>query len=113
MPLLFSYGTLQQRDVQLATFGRLLDGEPDELVGFALTFRSVDDAAFVRASGRRDHAVVTFTGGDESRVPGTIYAVSEDELARADAYEPAGWARVHAPLASGREAWVYADARGA
>jgi hypothetical protein len=35
MPLLFSYGTLQQKDGQIATFGRLLAGEPDELGGFA------------------------------------------------------------------------------
>jgi hypothetical protein len=34
MPLLFSYGTLQQEDLQLATFGRLLQGQSDELVGF-------------------------------------------------------------------------------
>ena len=32
MPLLFSYGTLQQKNVQLATFGRLLQGQ---LLGFA------------------------------------------------------------------------------
>jgi hypothetical protein len=37
MPLLFSYGTLQQEDVQWSTFGRLLEGEPDELPGFALS----------------------------------------------------------------------------
>jgi hypothetical protein len=29
MPLLFSYGTLQQENVQLATFGRLLYGQKD------------------------------------------------------------------------------------
>jgi hypothetical protein len=33
MPLLFSYGTLQQRDVQMETFGRHLGGESDELEG--------------------------------------------------------------------------------
>lgn len=36
MPSLFSYGTLRQSDVQLATFGRLLDGTPDTLVGYRL-----------------------------------------------------------------------------
>ena len=29
MPLVFSYGTLQQEDVQLATFGRLLHGQKE------------------------------------------------------------------------------------
>ncbi len=33
------------------------------------------------------------------------------ELAMADAYKPAGYKRIAARLASGREAWVYADAR--
>jgi hypothetical protein len=30
---LFSYGTLRQEEVQLATFGRRLAGRPDALVG--------------------------------------------------------------------------------
>ncbi len=36
MPRLFSYGSLQQPAVQLATFGRLLAGSRDALVGFEL-----------------------------------------------------------------------------
>jgi hypothetical protein len=35
MPLLFSYGALREAPTQMAIFGRLLEGEPDELVGFA------------------------------------------------------------------------------
>lgn len=31
MPLLFSYGNLQQGDIQLATYGRRLDGHRDAL----------------------------------------------------------------------------------
>ena len=77
MPLLFSYGTLQQEAVQLATFGRLLRGSPDELVGFEEGVREVTDA----------------------------------ELADADRYEPEGWTRMAAPLASGRQAWVFGEAR--
>jgi len=37
MPLLFSYGTLQQHEVQRATFSRLLTGRADELVGYTQT----------------------------------------------------------------------------
>jgi hypothetical protein len=62
MPRLFSYGTLQQDTVQMSTFGRLLQGQADE-------------------------------------------------LAVADQYEPAPYTRITALLASGRRAWVYADAR--
>jgi hypothetical protein len=37
-----------------------------------------------------------------------VFEVSEDELARADEYEPAGYNRVSTTLASGKQAWVYA-----
>ena len=52
-----------------------------------------------------------FTGRTDSRVSGTVFEISDDELASADRYEPAGYKRVSATLASGRQAWVYADAR--
>jgi len=110
MPLLFSYGTLQREDVQRATFGRLLRGRPDELVGFARSTTHVADPAFVAASGKADHAIVRHTGRAEDRVRGTVFEVSDAELARADAYEPAGYVRVRASLASGAETWVYAAA---
>jgi len=111
MPLLFSYGTLQKPDVQQSTFGRLLDAAPDALVGFEQTLFTVTDPDFVAASGKADHAIVRFTGRNESRVPGTVLDVTEEELMLADSYEPAGYTRVAVTLASGKEAWVYADAR--
>jgi hypothetical protein len=40
-----------------------------------------------------------------------VFELSDAELASADAYEPAGYTRISATLASGRRAWVYADAR--
>lgn len=110
MPLLFSYGTLQQEAVQLSTFGRALQGWPDVLVGFELATVTIQDPAFVAASGKTEHAIVTFTGHDQSRVRGTVFKVTDNELARADVYEPAGYERVLARLASGQEAWVYARA---
>ena len=111
MPLLFSYGTLQQPTVQLSTFGRLLHGQPDELVGFEQSLLKIEDPDFVATSGKAHHAIVKFNGRDDSRVSGIVFEVSEEELASADAYEPAGYKRVSARLASGKQAWVYADAR--
>ena len=108
MPLLFSYGTLQQEAVQLATFGRRLVGQPDELVGFEQSVFRIEDPEFVATSGKADHAIVRFTGHRESRVKGTVFEVTERELVQADAYEPDGYQRIPAPLASGRQAWVYA-----
>lgn len=111
MPLLFSYGTLQQPAVQRSTFGRLLDGQPDELIGFEQSVFKIDDPEFVAASGKAHHAIVRVTGSSDSRVSGTVFEVTDAELAKADQYEPAGYERISTTLASGRQAWVYAEAR--
>jgi gamma-glutamylcyclotransferase (GGCT)/AIG2-like uncharacterized protein YtfP len=111
MPLLFSYGTLQQATVQMSTFGRLLEGRPDELIGFEQSVFRVEDPQFVAESGKADHAMAIFTGRSESRVRGTVFEVMEQELARADLYEPAGYGRISVTLASGRQAWVYVASR--
>jgi gamma-glutamylcyclotransferase (GGCT)/AIG2-like uncharacterized protein YtfP len=114
MPLLFSYGTLQREDVQLSTFGRLLQGQRDELVGFEQSFVRIEDTQVVATSGRTHHANVTFNGRNESRVSGTLFEITDAELAAADQYEEvAAYKRVAAMLASGKLAWVYVHARSA
>jgi gamma-glutamylcyclotransferase (GGCT)/AIG2-like uncharacterized protein YtfP len=111
MPFLFSYGTLQQESVQLATFGRLLLGSTDELRGYAPTLVKIDDAGVVATSGRTHHANAAFTGDHQSRVGGTVFEITDSELLSADEYErQASYARVWVTLASGRQAWVYVHA---
>jgi hypothetical protein len=110
MPLLFSYGTLHDEAVQVSTFGRRLRGHADELVGFEQSSVRIEDPEFVAASGKSDHAIVRFNGRNESRVSGMAFEVSDEELAKADRYEPAGYKRISTTLASGKEAWVYAAA---
>lgn len=109
--LLFSYGTLQQRDVQLATFGRVLHGNADQLVGFHESMVKIEDPQVVKTSGKSHHPIVKQTGKEEDRVAGTVFEVTDDELAHADKYEVADYKRVSASLSSGRMAWVYVDAR--
>jgi hypothetical protein len=110
MPLLFSYGTLQQDNVQVATFGRLLAGTPDELVGFEQTLHAIQDAEVVRTSGKTHHPMATHTGRQDARVPGMVFEVTNAELAQADRYEVKEYTRVNALLQSGRHAWVYVSA---
>jgi predicted small integral membrane protein len=111
MPLLFSYGTLQQEDVQLSTFGRRLRGRRDELPGFVQSRVPIRDAKLATASGRTHNANVTFNGRAESRVSGTVLEITDAELAAADRYEEqAAYARIAVTLASGKQAWVYVDA---
>ena len=107
MPLLFSYGTLQLPAVQESTFGRLLEGNADELVGYEQSLFEVKDPHIVATSGKTHHAIARLTDNRESRVPGMVFEVTERELQSADAYEPEGYVRVLAELASGRNAWVY------
>ena len=114
MPLLFSYGTLQHENVQLSTFGRLLQGQRDELPGFEPSLVQIEDPQVVAASGETHYANVTFNGRNDSRVSGTVFEITDAELAAADRYEqPAAYRRISAMLASGRQAWLYVDARSA
>lgn len=109
MPLLFSYGTLQEERVQLATFGRLLRGEHDELAGYERGLVPIVDADELSKMGRTHYDNAVFNGKSESRIDGTVFEVTDAELAAADAYEaPANYERVLVSLASGTEAWVYA-----
>ena len=99
MPLIFSYGTLQRREVQLATFGRALHGEPDTFPGYTLSS--------VFSSGAT-HANLTRADGNAGAVQGTAFTIADDELAATDDYEaPFGYRRREVTLQSGRVAWVY------
>jgi hypothetical protein len=107
MPLLFSYGTLQQQSVQQSTFGRLLTGRSDALVGYSQSLLRIEAAEVLAASGLSHHPIVRFSGDASDRVEGTVFELSDAELAQADAYEVSDYQRVLAPLASGAQAWVY------
>lgn len=110
MEKLFSYGTLQLERVQLETFGRLLQGGTDELVGYRLSMVKITDPAVLVASGLDEHPIVQFTGNPGDRVAGTVFEITPAELAQADGYEVDDYQRVLAECASGQQAWVYVSA---
>ncbi|MEO8305669.1 MAG: gamma-glutamylcyclotransferase family protein [Betaproteobacteria bacterium] len=108
MPRLFSYGTLQLEQVQLSTFGRLLDGHGDALLCFERSLNEIDDPHVAAQIGQTHLANVTFNGRSDSRVSGTVFEITDAELAAADEYESVtAYKRVVAMLASGKKAWVY------
>lgn len=111
MPLLFSYGTLREEEVQLALFGRRLEGRRDRLPGYEQVTVRLADAEFARTSGSAHHAILRPVREQGAEVAGTAFDVTDAELELADAYEPVEYRRVQARLASGRRAWVYVDAR--
>jgi len=108
MPLLFSYGTLQQDDVQLATYGRRLEGGRDALVGFLPAIVKIEEPTLAVRLGKTHHHNVTPSDDPGSRVFGMVFEVSDAELTSTDEYEAQfDYERVMASLASGRQAWVY------
>ena len=112
MPLLFSYGTLQQDDVQLSAFGRLLLGSKDELPGYERSSVPIEDQQVIVRLGRTHHANVIFNGRSDSRVSGTVFEITDTELEAADQFERQfNYERIRVTLASGKQAWVYVDAR--
>ena len=114
MPLLFSYGTLQQEDAQLSTPGGRLNGQRDELPEFEQSSVRIEDPKAAAACGKTHHANVKFDGKKDSRVSGMVIKVNDAGPASVDEYEAAfSYERVAAMLASDRHAWVYVQAHGA
>jgi gamma-glutamylcyclotransferase (GGCT)/AIG2-like uncharacterized protein YtfP len=106
---LFSYGTLQQENVQMASFGRLLKGTPDALPGWKRERVEITDAEVFIKSGIRFHPILV-PGDASDEVTGMVFEVTEDELASADRYEVAHYKRIAVRLKSGTDAWVYVKA---
>ncbi len=71
----------------------------------------IESQEVVAASGMTHHPIVKFSGSAADRVQGMVFEITDAELERADAYEVDAYKRVSAKLASGRQAWVYVDAR--
>ena len=109
--LLFAYGTLQFRKVQEALFGRLFEGRPDILPGYIVLPLAITDPDVIATSGTAHHNSVHETGDPHDKVPGTLFRITQAELAAADAYEVADGKRVTVRLGSGLDAFVYVNAR--
>ena len=108
---LFSYGTLQSEAVQLATFGRRLEGRRDALVGYMLVMIEITDHDFIATSGTAHHRNLKFTGLSSDAVEGTVLSLTKKEIGLADSYEPTGYERIQVHLRSGSPAWVYVNTR--
>ncbi len=111
MERLFSYGTLQLESVQIETFGRKLLGEKEVLYGYVLSEVKITDEAVIKTSGMDVHPILKYTGVVSDTVDGTVFELSEKELAQADAYEVEEYTRVEGRFVSGKGAWIYASAQ--
>ena len=107
MPNLFSYGTLQKEQVQIETFGRILKGEKDTLVGYDLEMIEITDPEVVRKSSQTFHPIINFTGNMNDMVEGILFEVSNDELLNADKYEVDYYKRIEREFQSGKKGYIY------
>jgi gamma-glutamylcyclotransferase (GGCT)/AIG2-like uncharacterized protein YtfP len=96
---LFTYGTLQDLDIQLRLFGRKLSGDPDILIGYQLS----DKKIMGKYKGIHE------TCAQEDRLEGVLYVLKTQELLDTDIYEGEAYKRILVTLASGRKAWVYVE----
>ncbi|WP_206956538.1 gamma-glutamylcyclotransferase family protein [Trinickia acidisoli] len=105
--LLFSYGTLQDKAVQLANFGRELSGRPDAMMGYEQAWVEIKDPEVVATSGKTHHPIIRPCADASSAISGMVFEITAEELEAADRYEVADYRRVSVKLESGAEAWVY------
>ncbi|GAA2007112.1 gamma-glutamylcyclotransferase family protein [Microbacterium ulmi] len=108
--LLFSYGALQNPHLQLATFGRVVESEPDILPGYTADYVEVPDGRFTDLTGLTVHPQLRATGNARDKVIGRVLQLTEAELDAADQFEVSMYRRTPVTLASGRGAWVYVSA---
>ena len=91
----------------MKTFGCLLDGEHDALVGFTQTMIEITDPNILASSGEKYHPIVSRSNEASERVNGKVFTLTESQLAQADSYEVSNYKRERVELASGRKAWLY------
>jgi len=108
--LLFSYGTLQDKAVQMANFGRYLTGRSDSLPGYTLLPILIGDPAVVALSGKTHHLIAQRSPKPTDEVRGTVFEITAEELDAADRYEVSDYTRIAVTLKSGAQSWVYVRA---
>ena len=107
MENLFSYGTLQQENVQLENFGHTLEGSKDILQRYCLDEIEITDDFVLKTSKKSFHPILFFTGNEEEEVKGTVFKITSAELLKADSYEVDDYERIEVILKSGIKSWVY------
>lgn len=94
---LFSYGTLQETDVQKMIFSRSLNGKRDSLKAHTLSEEMVGGL----------YPTIRSSEDPGDKVEGFVYVISEEELSLVDTYEGEAYERRCVILESGLKAWVY------
>lgn len=104
---LFSYGTLEKREVQERLFGRTLSGHRDTLDGYKISTIEIRDDNFLAKGEDKLQKTLVPTGICGDFVEGMVFELTKEEMQKADSYEPRGYQRISVKLESGTKAWIY------
>ena len=99
----FSYGTLQNPEVQMELYQRVLEGQPDRLSGYILESINLPDSSFNYIT----YPIAKPNGNPQDSVEGVVFYLSEHELKITDAYESEAYEQFKIKLDSGIEAIMY------
>ena len=104
MEQIFSYGTLQSKEIQMQVFDKLLTGTLDQLKGYKLKDLKIEEEF-----GMADYVVAVPTEGPSDPIHGIVYNISPSDLAKVDIFESNAYKRVEVTLNSGILAWIYIE----
>ena len=99
---LFSYGTLQDEDVQKSLLNRKLKGKRDILIGYCISQKKF----------KGKYPIVEVSKNRSDDVKGKVFKVSYVELYEIDAFAANIFNRMEITLKSGTKAWVYTENLG-
>ena len=99
----FSYGTLQDPEVQKELYNRVLEGQPDRISGYVLESINLPDSSFNYIT----YPIAKPTGNPQDSIEGFVFYLSEHELKITDTYESEAYERFKIKLDSGIEAIMY------
>jgi gamma-glutamylcyclotransferase (GGCT)/AIG2-like uncharacterized protein YtfP len=105
MQKLFTYGTLQNDDIQETIFGRQLQGTPETLIGYVIKEIQIEEEF-----GIVHYPIIMETNNPEDTIKGIVYEINSNDLRQADLYEGLHYKRVEVHLQSNEIAWAYSVA---
>lgn len=106
---LFSYGTLQLKNVQIKTYTRILSGDKDILEGYKLGKLKITDKDVLAKSKQQFHPIAIPSENRKDCIQGVIFEITEQELIQTDEYEVSSYKRVLETFKSGKKAWVFIE----
>lgn len=104
MEQLFSYGTLQSKEIQMRIFNKLLTGAPDQLHGHKLKDLQIEEEF-----GMTDYLVAVPSETPSEIIQGIVFNISSADLTKVDLFESNSYKRVQVTLNSGIVAWIYTE----